>query len=47
MRLSSAILLPLLSLGSALAASASWSFEDATLSITSKGAAAGSALKDK
>lgn len=47
MKFSSAIVLPLLSLGSGLAAAASWSFEDATLSIASKGAGVGGALKEK
>lgn len=48
MKFSSAIVLPLLSLGSGLAAAtASWSFEDATLSISSKGAGVGGALKEK
>ncbi|CAD0111942.1 unnamed protein product [Aureobasidium uvarum] len=46
MKFSSAIVLPLLSLGSGLAAAASWSFEDATLSIASKGAGVGGALKE-
>ena len=47
MKFSTAIVLPLLSLGSGLAAAASWSFEDATLSIASKGAGVGGALKEK
>jgi hypothetical protein len=47
MKFSTAIVLPLLSLGSGLAAAASWSFEDATLSISSKGAGVGGALKEK
>ncbi|KAG9539571.1 hypothetical protein KCU97_g22682, partial [Aureobasidium melanogenum] len=47
MKFPSAIILPLLSLGSGLAAAASWSFEDATLSIVSKGAGVGGALKEK
>jgi oligosaccharyltransferase complex subunit delta (ribophorin II) len=47
MKFSTTIVLPLLSLGSGLAAAASWSFEDATLSISSKGAGVGGALKEK
>ncbi|KAI5267778.1 hypothetical protein E4T47_07938 [Aureobasidium subglaciale] len=47
MKFSSAFVLPLLSIGSSLAAASSWSFEDATLSISSKGAGVGGAQKEK
>ena len=47
MKFSSAIVLPLISLGAGLAAASSWGFEDATVSISGKGAGVGSGFKEK
>ncbi|KAF1350093.1 Oligosaccharyltransferase subunit Ribophorin II-domain-containing protein [Delphinella strobiligena] len=47
MRFASSIVLPLLSLGASLAAASPWGFEDATVSISTKGTGVGGAFKEK
>ncbi|KAL1297875.1 hypothetical protein AAFC00_006397 [Neodothiora populina] len=47
MKFPSSIVLPLLSLGASLAAAADWTFEDATVSISTKGAGVAGAFKEK
>lgn len=47
MKLLNGIVVPLLSLASAVLAASSWTFEDGTLTVQGKGAGVGGGVKEK